>query len=108
MLALGLLLGMAVVFFLLVFIYTHLDKKFMKKFSEFSNREREVWGGISKVKGASNSEVRELKERLDSLESKLDLLLQPEGEAKELAKEKLKSVARSGARAGAVTEHASF
>ena len=95
MLTVVLVLFAAVVFFLLVFVYTHLDKKFMLKLSEFSEQNREVWAGISRVKGAGNSELRELKERIDLLEEKLDILVQPEGDAKEIAREKAKILARS-------------
>ncbi len=94
MLGLGLLLCVSIIFFVIVFIYTHLDKKFMKKFNELIEREHEMWGGISKVKGASSSEVRDIRNRIELLEQKIDILVQPGEEAKAIAKEKIKAVAR--------------
>src|SRR3989344_7251629 len=94
MLGLGMILGLAIVIFLLAFVYTHLDKKLLKKFSELSNKDNESWNNITKVNEARANEARELRKRIEAIEEKLNIALQPESEAKEIAKEKIAVKAR--------------
>ena len=91
LLALGLALSIAVVLFIIIFVYTHLDKKLVKKISEIPTKEKELRDYIKKANDARILDIRELNKRMESIEQKLEVLLQPEGEAKEVAKEKVRS-----------------
>ena len=89
--ALGLIVSIAVVLFVIALVYIHLNRKFKHKFEEFASKEFEIYENLRKINEARANEGKELKKRLETIEDKLDIAIKPDGEEKELAKEKVKA-----------------
>ena len=98
MLALGLALVTAVLLFIMVFVYTHLDKKLLKKFRELEGREKELQDSMRRVNEARANEGKEIRKRLEAIEDKVGIAAQAEAVAVEapVEKAKVKAVAKSG------------
>ncbi len=90
-LAFGFILTVGVSLFIVFFIYTHFKKKLKHKADELTE---EFQNNIARVNNVGFAETKELRKRVEAVEEKLDALLQPEGDAKEVAKEKVKVHAR--------------
>ncbi len=91
LLALGFVLSLAVVAFVIIFVYTHLDKKLAKKLKEITDAQKELKEFITRANNSRVSESRDLDKRIEELENKIDVLVKPESEEKELEKEKIKA-----------------
>lgn len=89
-LAAGLIFSIAVISIALLLIYRRLNTKMLHIFEELESHDKELRTGISKVNEARVSDSKELGKKMDSIEQKLDALLQPDGQARELAKEKIR------------------
>ena len=89
-------LGISLIFTIIIVLlmYRHSNSRLMQKIADLKKKEREIESNISKVNEARTADSKELHKKIESLEHKLDVLLQPESQLKELAKEKIKVRAR--------------
>ncbi|MBI4210076.1 MAG: hypothetical protein HY544_01035 [Candidatus Diapherotrites archaeon] len=77
---------------LTVGLYLYFSKKLKQGSGSFA--ESDLRASISRVNEARANDTKELNHRIDALEGRVDALLMPEGDAKELAKEKVKVQAK--------------
>ncbi|GEM_PF-2895165 len=87
-------LGLVIAFLVLLGIIGFVYKKLREKYEDIEQGKKELQDHINRVNEARVSEMKQLHARLEALEEKLGVVLQPEGPHKELAKEKLRAHAR--------------
>ena len=85
-----LILG-AYIFFtgIIIYFYRFSNKRLMKKIMELKRKEKDMYSLIEKINAARVREHKEAGKRLDALEEKVGVLLKPEGNEKELEREKV-------------------
>ncbi len=81
-------------FLLLLLLMNIVYKRLEEKFERLEGVERKFEEHIERVNSARVSEMKQLHARIEALEEKIGVLLQPEGPHKELAKEKVRVRAR--------------
>ncbi|MEM4257264.1 MAG: hypothetical protein QXD98_02800, partial [Candidatus Diapherotrites archaeon] len=61
-----------------------------KKVSELKDSQKELNENFSKIISVKNHDYADLKQRIEKLEEKIEILLMPEGKLKETALEKIR------------------
>ena len=81
-------------FLLLLLLMNIVYKRLEEKLERLEGFEKKFEEHIERVNSARVSEMKQLHARIEALEEKIGVLLQPEGPHKELAKEKVRAHAR--------------
>ena len=73
----------------LVFFYRFSNRRLLKKILSIRHSAEELKEFVERLNKARHSEIKELSSRMERLEDVVATLLEPEGEHRELAKEKV-------------------